>query len=152
MPATRNRLLARLHCIKKEHGWDDDTYRDILYARTGKRSAGDLTGTALSRLVTQLGGEKPKNGLKRSNPWAFIDNAAEDNRPLLRKVCALCIDMGVGKAYAEGVALRQHGIERHLEMMTPGELWKVVAALERTRNYRRQDAPPAVGIGQSGNR
>lgn len=39
MAATRNQLLARLHCIKKEQGWDDDTYRDILYARTGKRSA-----------------------------------------------------------------------------------------------------------------
>lgn len=55
MPATRNQLLARLHCIKKEQGWDDDTYRDILYARTGKRSAAELEGPELARAVAALG-------------------------------------------------------------------------------------------------
>lgn len=149
MAATRNQLLARLHCIKKEQGWDDETYRDILYARTGKRSAGDLEGGALARLVAQLGEQKPKGGFKRDNEWAFIDKAAEDNRPLLRKICAVCRAMKVGKNYAEGVARRQHGVERRLEMMSNSELWILAGALERTRKFKAKDAPPPEGgIGQ----
>lgn len=145
MAATRNQLLARLHCIKKEHGWDDETYRDILYARTGKRSAADLEGGALARLVAQLGEQKPKGGFKRDNEWAFIDRAAEDNRPLLRKICAVCRAMKVGKTYAEGVAKRQHGVERRLEMMSATELWMLAGALERTRRYKTKDVPPPDG-------
>ena len=145
MAATRNQLLARLHCIKKEHGWDDETYRDILYARTGKRSAADIEGGALARLVAQLGEQKPKGGFKRDNEWAFIDKAAEDNRPLLRKICAVCRAMKVGKTYAEGVARRQHGVERRLEMMANSELWILAGALERTRKYKTKDAPPPEG-------
>lgn len=150
MPATRNQLFARLHCIKKEQGWNDETYRDILYARTGKRSAGDLEGSALARLVAQLGEQKPKGGFKRDNEWAFIDRAAEDNRPLLRKICAVCRSMKVGKTYAEGVARRQHGVDRRLEMMSNGELWILAGALERTRKYKVKNAPsPEGGIGES---
>lgn len=150
MPATRNQLLARLHCIKKEQGWDDDTYRDILYARTGKRSAADLEGGALARLVANLGEQKPKGGFKRENEWAFIDRAVEDNRRLLRKICAVCRAMKVSKTYAEGVARRQHGVERRLEMMSNSELWILAGALERTRKFKSKDAPPPEGgIGES---
>lgn len=134
--ATRNQLLARLHCIKKEQGWDDDTYRDILYARTGKRSAADLDGPALARAVAALGAQKPPGGFKRDAEWAFVDAAAEEKRPLLRKICAVCRDMGVGRAYAEGVAKRQHGIERKLEMMDAGELYMLAGALVRTQKRR----------------
>ncbi|MEW5836914.1 MAG: phage protein GemA/Gp16 family protein, partial [Pseudomonadota bacterium] len=116
-----------------------------LYARTGKRSAADLEGGALARLVAQLGEQKPKGGFKRDNEWAFIDRAAEDNRPLLRKVCAVCRAMKVGKTYAEGVAKRQHGVERRLEMMSNSELWILAGALERTRRYKVKDAPPPEG-------
>ncbi|MDO8933045.1 MAG: regulatory protein GemA [Rhodocyclaceae bacterium] len=148
MAATRHQLLARLHCIRKEMGWAEDTYRDILQARTGKRSAADLTGPELARVVAALGVQKPKGGFKRTNEWAFIDKAAEGNRPLLRKVCAVCIDMHVGKAYAEGVAKRQHGVERRLEMMSYTELWHLVGALERTRKFKANGTPPEGGIPQ----
>lgn len=150
MSATRNQLLARLHCIKKEQGWDDDTYRDILEARTGKRSAGDLDGGALARVVAQLGEQKPKGAFKRDGEWSFIDKVTEDKRPLLRKVCAVCRAMGVGKTYAEGVAKRQHGVERRLEMMDYTELWHLAGALERTRKFKAKNAaPPEGGIGQN---
>ena len=136
MPATRNQLLARLHCIKKEQGWSDDEYRNILQARTGQRSAADLDGPALARAVAALVAQKPPGGFKRDPEWAFIDAAQADKRPLLRKVCAVCRDMGVGRTYAEGVARRQHGVERRLEMMDLGELYALVGALSRTQNSR----------------
>lgn len=144
MPATRNQLLARLHCLKKEMGWDEDEYRDILEARTGKRSAGDLDGAALARLVAAIGGATPARPIE----WAFIDRAAKDNRPLLRKICAVCRSMSVGKAYAEGVAKRQHGIERRLEMMGNDELWLLAGALARTQKFKAKGAPPDGGIAQ----
>jgi len=137
MSATRNKLLARLHCIKRDAGWSDDEYRDILYARTGKRSAADLEGGALARLVAQLGEQKPKGGFKRDNEWAFVDAAAIDKRPLLRKICAVCRSMGVGKRYAEGVARRQHGVARRLEMMDMDELYAVAGALARTQAHKK---------------
>ena len=129
--ATRNQLLARLHCIKKEHGWDEDTYRDILQLRTGQRSAKDLSGSELARLIASL----------RGNPeWGFIDAAAPEKQPLLRKICALCRAMKVGKEYAEGVAKRQHGVPRRLEMMDYGELYQVAGALVRTQKYAKKGA------------
>ncbi len=137
MAATRNQLLARLHCLKKEFGWSDDEYRDILYARTGKRSAADLDGPALARAVAALGTQKPRGGFKRAPEWAFIDTAAEDKRPLLRKICAVCRALGAGRAYAEGVARRQHGVERRLEMMDLRELYALAGALARTQAHRK---------------
>lgn len=133
--ATRNQLLARLHCLKKELGWSDEEYRDILEARTGKRSAGDLTGRELARLVAAIGIQRDPSRKRPVNEWAFIDTAAADRQPLLRKVCALCRAMQVGKPYAEGVARRQHGVERKLEMMDHGELYILVGALQRTRDW-----------------
>jgi phage gp16-like protein len=146
MPATRNQLLARLHCIKKEQGWDDDAYRDILEARTGRRSAAELEGPELARAVAALGTQTPPGGHKhpgnagRDNEWAFIDTAAAEKRPMLRKICAMCGAMQVGKGYAEGVARRQFGIARRLEMMDPHELHGVTGALARTQKYRDKAA------------
>jgi hypothetical protein len=140
MPATRNQLLARLHCIKKEQGWDDDAYRDILEARTGRRSAAELEGPELARAVAALGAQKPPGGYKRDNEWAFIDAAPADKRPMLRKICAMCGALQVGKGYAEGVARRQFGIARRLEMMDAQELHGVTGALARTQKYRDKKA------------
>lgn len=143
--ADRRSNLARLHCIKKEQGWSDDEYRDILQARTGKRSAGDLDDRQLARAIAALGTTKPKGSYTRPSEWSFIDAAVADRRPLLRKICAVCRDMGVGKAYAEGVARRQHGIDRRLEMMDADELWAVAAALSRTQKHRDRSTPPPEG-------
>ena len=139
MSATRNKLLARLHCIKKEHGWDDETYRAILEARTGKRSAADLSSPALARAVAALGTQKPKGAYKRANEWAFIDQASVDRQPLLRKICAVCLAMKVGKSYAEGAARRANGlpdgITVRLELLDVGQLWKTAGALSRTQQW-----------------
>jgi hypothetical protein len=136
--ASRNQLLARLHCIKRDLGWDDATYRDVLYARTGCRSAADLDGSSLARIVAQLGEGMPKIRRGGGGEWAFIDGAERNKRPLLRKICAICRAMGVGRDYAEGVARRQHGFPRRLEMMDAAELHIVAGALARTQAFRKR--------------
>lgn len=101
-----------------------------------RRSAVDLSVPDLARLVAALGIQRAPSRTRPVNEWAFIDTAAEPLRPLLRKVCALCRAMKVPKAYAEAIATTQsHGTPRKLEMMDHGELWVLVGALERTKNW-----------------
>ena len=134
-PDQRRRDLAAIHAAKHDLRMDDDVYRDILWTIGRVRSAGDLDQAGRSKLLDHLRacGWKP---VPKVNEWAFIDSAAPDKRPLLRKICAVCRHMKVGKAYAEGVAKRQHGIERKLEMMNADELWLVAGALENTRRHK----------------
>ena len=75
-----------------------------------------------------------------ANEWAFIDKAAADRQPLLRKICAVCRSMKVGKRYAEGAAKRQSGIDRKLELMDEGQLWLLAGVLERTRKHKEEAA------------
>lgn len=134
MPATRNQLLARLHCIKREMGWSDDEYRDILDARTGRRSAADLDGPALARLVAALGGHQAPAGRRE---WDWIETAAEDRRPLLRKLAVLSGPKGAGirrggqVRYVEGIARQMAGCAKPLRFCDSRELWKIVAALAK---------------------
>ena len=53
---SRNRLIARLHALKREQGLDDELYRDKLEQLTGKRSAADLSDAELQRAVGRFGG------------------------------------------------------------------------------------------------
>lgn len=130
LPGARKAIL--IECRKQ--GIDDETRHDLI-RNVGKVASGstkDMGAEAARRVLDhlrRLGGAP--------NEWAFIDTAAEDRRPLLRKICATCRGMGVGKAYAEGIARRQHGVARHLEMMDMGELHAVAGALARTQAHRK---------------
>lgn len=118
----------------RQLGLDDDTRHDIV-RNVGKVPSGstrDMGADAARRVLAHL-----DHLAGTPNEWAFIDQAAEDRQPLLRKICATCRGMGVGKAYAEGVALRQHGVERRLEMMDTRELYALAGALARTQGHRK---------------
>lgn len=130
MAATRNQLLARLHCIKKEQGWDDDTYRDILATRTGKRSAADLDGPALARLVAALGAQTDN---RKRTEWSFVFAASGERQPLLKKLYRIAQSWGKSKAYLEGIAQQMIGGETRLEFCAPETLRGLVAACEAQR-------------------
>ena len=149
----RNRLLARIHCLKKELAWSDDEYRDILQGMTGARSAAGLTLTALQMVAEDFAAMVRGKGRPVSRPepnpvqqeWGFIWRAAQEKRPLLRKVFAVCRAMGVGRTYAEGGAKKQSGgVNRKLEMMSYDELYKVAQALANTQRARQAKAPDQV--------
>lgn len=151
---TRQSLLARLHCLKKEAGWDDETYRDILQAKTGKRSSTELDFRSLSRAVAMIAEEvkrlsrgvtKAASPALKANEWAFIDSAAEEKRALLRKICAICRAMGKSEAWAEGVARRHSGgVDRRLEMMAYDELYKVAQAIANTQRHAQKKGASAA--------
>lgn len=143
--ATRNQLLARLHCIKKERAWSDDEYRDILQARGGARSGADLDDVELARVVAALGDQRAdERGQRIDNEWTWVNTALAEKRDILWKIRRVCINLGIARgqqiAYAEGVAARIAGCERHLRMMSAGELWKLIGPLERTARYKQQGA------------
>lgn len=147
---TRQSLLARIHCLKKEAGWDDETYRDILQAKTGKRSSSELDFRGLSRAVVMIAEEvkrlsrgvaKAADPARPANEWAFIDSATEEKRELLRFICATCRGMDKSKAWAEGVARRHSGgVARKLEMMSYNELYKVAGSVANSQRHARQKA------------
>jgi len=129
LPGARKAIL--IECRKQ--GLDDDTRHDIV-RNVGKVASGstkDMGAEAARRVLDHL-----RRLAGQPNEWAFIDQAAEDKQPLLRKICATCRALGAGKAYAEGIARRQHGIERRLEMMDMGELHAVAGALAGTQAHR----------------
>lgn len=136
-PANRNKELAAIHTAKRDLGMADDAYRDILWSVARVRSAADLDHAGRMAVLDHFKacGWKPK---PKANEWAFIDKAAADRQPLLRKICAVCRSMRVGKTYAEGAAKRQTGIERKLELMDQGQLWLLAGVLERTRQHKQE--------------
>ena len=138
-PANRNKELAAIHTAKRDLGMADDAYRDIMWSVARVRSAKDLDHAGRMKVLDHFKacGWKPK---PKANEWAFIDKAAADRQPLLRKICMVCRSMKVGKAYAEGAAKRQTGIERKLELMDQGQLWLLAGVLERTRKHKEEAA------------
>lgn len=53
-PKARNNELAQIHIAIADLRWSDDDYRAILFAKTGKRSAGELDGTGRKRFLEHL--------------------------------------------------------------------------------------------------
>ena len=131
----RRRDLATIHMAKKQLDMDDAAYRDILWSVARVRSSSELDQAGRNKLLDHFRacGWKPT---PKVNEWAFIDKAAPDRRPLLKKICMVCKSVGAGKAYAEGAAQRQTGIARKLEMMDEGQLWLLAGVLERTRKSK----------------
>jgi phage gp16-like protein len=70
-PKARNNELAQIHIAIADLRWSDDDYRAILFAKTGKRSAGELDGTGRKRFLDHLRacGWNPKaKGLGKGKP------------------------------------------------------------------------------------
>lgn len=53
-PGARKRELAQIHIAIGALRWDDDHYRAVLFAKTGKRSAGELDSTGRKRFIEHL--------------------------------------------------------------------------------------------------
>lgn len=148
-PNIRNNQIATIKIAAKQLGMDDATYREILWTVARVRSAKDLDWAGRKTVIDHLKSRGAAIGAKPSgkpNEWAFIDWAAPDRQPLLRKICVLARRAGVGKAYVEGIARNMDGrirtldggevgerparIEKRLEMCDFTELRRIVPALE----------------------
>ena len=126
----RNGDLASIHIRKAELGLDDDAYRDLLWAIARVRSAADLDMTGRKTVLEHL------NKLTgQVNPWQFVDSAATDRRPTLKKLIMLVKGKPQrGYPYAQGIAQQMYGkggaAEVSLKLLDATQLHSVVAALE----------------------
>ena len=85
--AGRRADLAQIHIAKKDLGWDDDFYRDILFSLGRKRSAGDLDFTGRKLVLAHMRacgwtpGAKRKPGAKAVAGAAVATSAGASGKP-----------------------------------------------------------------------
>ena len=141
--AERKADLAMIHIAKKQLALDDDTYRDLLWAIGRVRSAGDLDYAGRRRVLDHLRKCGFKALVKRAKPasgWEWVNNAAADKQPMLRKIAVILRDAGRGREYVDAMAKRMFAVER-IEFCTPNQLHDLVSALVYDQRRRAKDQP-----------
>lgn len=142
--SVRSKELARIHCLKRDLRLSDEEYRDVLFTVCRVRSAGDLDFSGRLRLIDHLASRagKPEVGaLRNRDPeWAWVDNASEDRRKLLRKLIMQLRSRGLKRKYADSMARHMFHVER-LEFCNPDQLHALVSAM--SIDQKRRKTPPA---------
>jgi len=135
-PDLRKREIAMIKIGVKQLGMDDATYREMLMHLTQKRSAADLDDAGRNKVLgwIKAKGWKPVRSVTNPRPdneWAFVDKAATDRRPLLRKIIMLARQLGYDKASVETLAIRMWGGVQKLEFCDANMLRAIVAELNQ---------------------
>ncbi|SDB03463.1 Mu-like prophage protein gp16 [Desulfonatronum thiosulfatophilum] len=138
----RKGLLAQIHIGRKALGLDDDSYRDMLEAATGKRSCADMRLGELVSICMRLEKIALAQGVELSKPKhpgkpANMDT--DGKGPLLGKIEALLAEGKRPWSYAHGIAKRMYGSER-VEWLTSRQLGSVVTALVKAQQKRKEAA------------
>ena len=123
---TKKILMAKIHIGKKDLHLDDDTYRDVLWRVTGKRSCKDMTIAQLQDVVKDMekSGFKPKAAPKHGKKPSVVGK----REPLMGKIHAMLTDMGLHWNYAHGMADSMFKIKR-LQWLNDSQLYKLTQAL-----------------------
>lgn len=151
----RNRELARIHIAKAQLGMDRETYEQMLYTVGGPAarrddaiSAANLDHVGRNRVIEHLksrGAFHVKHSRARNPEWGWVDRAAGDRQPMLRKVIAIlrAAQPRRQRGYADAMCKTMFGTER-LELVAPDQLHKLVAALVRDQARRAARAASAT--------
>ena len=131
----RNRL-ARIHILAAELSLSREEYEDVIFTIARVRSAADLDHAGQMRVIEHL-----VSRVNHGDDWSWIDRAAEERRPLLRKIMMQLKSASRGKPYADGIARKMFGIER-LELCGTDQLHRLVAALEYDKRRHMKEAQP----------
>ena len=125
--STRNRDLAIIHMAKKQLGWDEETYRDVLEMRTGKSSSGKLTAKERSDFIDHLS----SFGFKvQRKPFRKLNSAEQ------RKALALWMEiknrgyLNNSQASLESLFPKLGIQTAKLEWLTGAEVRKLIEALK----------------------
>ncbi|EAR2938344.1 regulatory protein GemA [Salmonella enterica] len=112
MTPVSNRLIRAIKTGQSFLGWDDATYRGVLYRLTGKRSSTTCSIRELEAVKEYMHSQ----GFPRKAPKGKgrRPNVAKCRKAMLAKIEALLAEGGLSWAYVEGIAshmYRQHVIE-----------------------------------------
>ncbi len=148
-PDKRRRELAQIHIAKAQLGLDEETYRAMLRTIGRVNSAADLGDQGRKAVLDHLKsrGFVAKQSTKKGAPdtrstWAWVNNAAADRQPLLRKAAMILKEAGREKAYVDGIAKQMFGVER-IEFCASNQLHRIVSALvyDQRRRAAKASAP-----------
>ena len=133
----RRRDLAKIHIAAKQLGLSDDTYRAMLLAVAGVRSAADLTEKGRRAVLAHL--RKAGFTSRKKYPGRpDIDSlAATGRKALLEKIEAFLADAKRDWDYVHAIAKRMFDIDR-VQWCRPDQLHKIVAALEYDARRRKK--------------
>jgi phage gp16-like protein len=151
----RKRMLALIHIARKQLNLDEDTYRAVLVAVTGKESCRTMDVTELNAVIQHFEskGFKPTGG-KKKKLSPRTRHKPESLKTQIDKIRALwieCYQLGVVKDRYEGAlnafVKRMTGIERVDWLKSGYDGNKVVEALkamkERGENAQAEQADGA---------
>jgi len=124
VPAGRKALLAAVHAAKRAKGLDDDTYRDMLEARTGRRSAADLTDAQLHQVLDHL------NGVQGPGRKPAAGAVAAKARALWISLHALGLVSDPSERALNSWVKRQHGVD-DLAWVRAAESYAVIEGLKQ---------------------
>ena len=135
---TKKILMAKIHIGKKDLHLDDDTYRDVLWRVTGKRSCKDMTIAQLQDVAKDMqnSGFKPKTTPKHGKK----PTVTKRRQGLIDKIEAILADMGLHWNYAHGVGEQMFQIKR-LQFLNDQQLYKVTQALSV---HQKREADKAI--------
>lgn len=122
--------LKKIHALRREAGLDDDSYRDLLQAVTGERSAKAIDVGAAARVIDRLQGLS--SSLRRG-----VEGAMDLTGPYAGKLRALWISgyhLGVVRDRTDRALCaflkRQTGIEHTRWLRDAGDARRVIEALK----------------------
>jgi phage gp16-like protein len=138
----RNAKLAKIHILKKELAMEEDIYRQLIFEIGNVLSSAYLDARGLSRLIDRL--EYLKSGQRepgnyRSYPGKPANIRDGDRSAMLKKIEALLADAARPWQYVHAMAQHMFRIER-VNWCRPGELHKIIAALEYDKRRRQRRA------------
>lgn len=123
----RRAAIAKVKIAQKELGLDDDTYRDVLEAVTGRRSAADCTDAQLGRMLEHFQSKGFK--AKPSAKGAADHPAAKKARAMWISLHQLGAVRDPSERALEAFARRQLRCER-LQWADQGLTYKLIEALK----------------------
>jgi phage gp16-like protein len=135
-PSARTRELALIHMGKAQLGMDEPTYRDMLNALTGKRSAREIGDAGRAKVLEHMLNSGAK--LNWNKRWA--QKLTDEKQPLVSKIRMLLLRLGnLSDSYADGISRRMYKVDR-FEWLQPRQLIGIVTALTKQLDKVRAGA------------
>ncbi len=119
----RQRLVATVHILKGQAGMNDDEYRTMLFAQTGKSSSKDMGIEDLKRVLDHYA----RLGIK-STARTKLDRVGTSRQRLLAKVHAQLASAGRDTSYLNSMVKRIVKVDA-IEFCDEAGLSKLIAAL-----------------------
>lgn len=135
--------LAKIHIAKKQLGMDDSTYRALLWTIGRVTSSADLDHAGRARLLDHFRAcgwqPAPPKQKAPASDWEWVNRAAPDKKPMLRKVKMILDEAKRAKAYVDAIAQEMFGVDL-VEFCRPDQLHGIVVALSKDQTRRKSKA------------